>query len=214
MRRTIIFLLFLIFSTFSSQAQENQFAQFDFLFGSWSGEGKGFGNSTSAITASYNLAMNDTYIEVVHDSQFVPSADKPEGEHHVDKGFISFDKIRNTFVFRQFNNEGYVNQYLLVDSLSAENKLVFETEIIENFMPGGKARWTVVKISDAEIETIFDVSFPGKDYSCFGTNRMRKWSKSIRSFVRKIHLFYQFLKPWIIPHKVKNRIYSNRGHIK
>lgn len=168
----IFFLI--ILTIFQCNAQDHQYAQFDFLFGSWSGEGLGFGNSTSAIKASYNLAMNDTYIEVVHDSQFVPTANKPEGEHHVDKGFISFDKIRNTFVFRQFNNEGYVNQYLLVDSLSTDKKLVFETEIIENFMPGGKARWTVVKISDEEIETIFDVSFPGKEYSCFGTNRIKK----------------------------------------
>lgn len=169
---TIFFLL--LIATCQSMAQDNQFEKFNFLFGSWSGEGKGFGNSTSAIKASYNLAMNETYIEVVHDSQFIPTANKPEGEHHVDKGFISFDKIRNSFVFRQFNNEGYVNQYVLVDSLSTEDKLVFETETIENFMPGGKARWTVVKISDKEIETIFDVSFPGKEYSCFGTNRMKK----------------------------------------
>lgn len=169
---TIFFLL--LIATFQSMAQDNQFEKFNFLFGSWSGEGLGFGNSTSAIKASYNLTMNGTYIEVMHDSQFVPTASKPEGEHHVDKGFISFDKIRNTFVFRQFNNEGYVNQYLLVDSLSTDNKLVFETENIENFMPGGKARWTVVKISDEEIETIFDVLFPGKEYSCFGTNMMRK----------------------------------------
>ena len=117
--------------------------------------------------------MDGTYIEVIHESEFVPTPDKPEGEHHIDKGFISFDKNRNAYVFRQFNNEGYVNQYLLVDTLSTDNILVFETENIEN-LSGGKARWTVNKLNEEQIETIFDVSFPGREYTCFGTNRLKK----------------------------------------
>lgn len=174
MIRSLTTFILIIFATFSSNAQDDPFGQFEFLFGSWSGEGKALGIDSSTIKASYQLAMNDAYIEVAHDSQFVPTADKPKGEHHIDKGFISYDKIRDTYVFRQFNIEGYVNQYILVDSLSDDKKWVFETEIIENFVPGGKTRWTLVKISDLEIETIFDVSFPGKEYACFGTNRMRK----------------------------------------
>jgi len=46
--------------------------------------------------------------------------------------------------------------------------LVFETEMIENFVPGGKARWTIRKISESQIETTFDVSFPDKEFTCFG----------------------------------------------
>ena len=29
-------------------------------------------------------------------------------------------------------------------------------------------------INDDEIETIFDVYFPGKDYTCFGTNKLMR----------------------------------------
>ena len=87
---------------------------------------------------------------------------------------VSFDKKRNKIIFRQFNIEGYVNQYVLNDSLSKENSLVFETEIIENFMDGGKARWTITKIDDDEIEMGFYVSFPGKEFACFGTNRLKR----------------------------------------
>jgi len=50
--------------------------------------------------------------------------------------------------------------------------LVFETEEIENFVAGGKARWTIKKIADNKIETIFDVSFPNSEYTCFGTNNL------------------------------------------
>jgi len=41
-------------------------------------------------------------------------------------------------------------------------------------MPGGKARLTISKINDHEIQTVFDVSFPGKDYACFGTNTLKR----------------------------------------
>ena len=75
---------------------------------------------------------------------------------------------------KEVNKVLTVNQYVLNDSLSNETKFVFETEEIENFVPGGKARWTINKIQDNQIETIFDVSFPGEEYACFGTNKQTK----------------------------------------
>ena len=131
-------------------------------------------NDTSIITASYNFVMNRKYIEVKHESHFKPTEKKPKGDHHINNGFMSFDKIRNKIIYRQFNNEGFINQYILNDTLSNESILIFETETIENFMSGGKARFTIKKISKTELETIFDVSFPNKEYSCFGTNKLVK----------------------------------------
>jgi hypothetical protein len=118
--------------------------------------------------------MDGQYIEVKNESWFEPTEKKIKGEHHIDKGFISFDKSRNTIIFRQFNSEGYINQYFLNDTLSNDAILVFETEIIENFMAGGKARWTIKKVSENKIETTFDVSFPNKEYTCFGSNVLEK----------------------------------------
>jgi predicted enzyme related to lactoylglutathione lyase len=118
--------------------------------------------------------MDGTYLEVSNESWFAPTKQNPKGEHHIDKGFISYDKSRQLLIFRQFNSEGFINQYVLIDTLSDENTLVFETEAIENFVPGGKARWTIKKISETNIETIFDVSLPGKAYSCFGINKLEK----------------------------------------
>lgn len=161
-----------LFLAVSATAQKNQFDRISFLFGEWEGTGSGFGNNRSKITASYRPVMNGVYIDVKHDSRFEPTAENPLGEHHTDQGFISLDKARQVFVFRQFNNEGYINQYVLVDSLSSEEMLVFQTENIENFVPGGSAKWTIEKKSDAEIETNFYVSFPGREAKCFGTNKM------------------------------------------
>ena len=66
--------------------------------------------------------MNATYIEVKNETRFDPTVRKPEGEVHVDHGYISYDRQRDKLVFRQFNNEGYINTYLLADSLSEEDK--------------------------------------------------------------------------------------------
>jgi len=118
--------------------------------------------------------MGGNYIEINNESRFDPSESNPEGEHHIDQNFISFDKDRNTIVFRQFHSEGYVNQYILNDSLSNDSIVIFDTEIIENLAEGGKARWTIKKISTTQIETIFDVSFSNDEYSCFGRNILNK----------------------------------------
>lgn len=154
-----------------SFAQESPFEKIKFIIGDWIGTGSGFGNDKSKIVSAFHHAMDGNYIEIRNESRFAPTEKNPLGEHHIDKGFISFDKSRNSIVFRQFNSEGYYNQYVLNDSVSNENVLIFETEFIENFVPNGKAKWTIKKINENEIETIFDVSF-GKDYTCFGTNKL------------------------------------------
>jgi len=172
--RTTICVLSIILITAVSLAQENIFEQLDFVLGSWTGTGSGFGNSTSKIESEFKLIMDGKYLEVKNNSKFEPTENNPSGENHIDWGIISYDKSRKKIVYRQFNNEGYVNQYVLNDSLSNDTILVFETEKIENFVEGGKARITIKKISQNEIETIFDVSFPGREFTCFGTNKLKR----------------------------------------
>lgn len=173
MTKRVPMLLAFILTISSSFGQTNNLEKLNFIIGNWTGSGSGFGNDKSNVKSSFQLVMDSKYIEVVNESKFEPTEKIPEGEQHIDKGFISYDRSRNKIVFRQFNNEGYYNQYILNDSLSNENILVFETEFIENFVPGGKAKWTIKKLNDREIETVFDVSF-GKAYSCFGTNKLIK----------------------------------------
>lgn len=172
MKKTIL-TIFIFLGVLQTYAQNTSFQPVCFLIGNWSGNGQGFGNDQSKIESSFQFVMDSTYIEVINDSHFEPTEKNPKGEHHIDRGFISFDKSRKLLVFRQFNNEGYINQYLLNQELSNDSTLVFETETIENFVPGGKARWTIKKRNEKEIETSFDVSF-GNEYSCFGQNKLYK----------------------------------------
>ena len=167
-------LFFLLFVGNTANAQENPFARFRFLIGDWQGNGSGFGNEKSSIQSSFKLVMNDLYIEVVNDSQFEPTEAKPDGEHHVDHGFMSYDQNRDIIIFRQFNIEGYVNQYVLVDSLSNDTTFVFDTEVIENFVPNGSARWEIHRHSPDQITTLFYVTMDGENYMCLGTNHLQK----------------------------------------
>jgi len=174
MNRKLIIACMLVLVSALLSAQSDPFERISFILGDWEGTGVGFGNEKSKIESNFHPVMNGSYIKVRNESNFEPTEDNPEGEQHIDEGFISFDKERGVLVFRQFNIEGYINTYVLIDSLSNQNKLIFHTETIENFVPGGSARWTINKIDDRHIETIFDVAFPDRGYSCFGTNQLHK----------------------------------------
>lgn len=167
-------LLTLLFSATIIVAQENPLDKFNSLIGKWEGTGSGFNSSKSVIQSEFNRIMNNNFIEVKNHSEFEPTPQKPEGEIHEDWGVISFNKSREKIIFRQFHVEGFVIQYTLNDSLSNESTLIFESEYIENFVPGGTARFTINLKSDTDIETLFHVGFPGKEMSCFGSNRLKK----------------------------------------
>jgi len=171
MKKIVIVVAFILCSV-QMNAQLN-LQSLDVLIGEWQGTGKGFGNNTSVINSSFTWVMDNSYIEVQNESFFKATEKKPAGDHHIDKGYISYDKIRKTVVFRQFNSEGYINQYVL-DSTSTKDRLVFKSENIENFMPGGSAEWIIDFTSKNKITTTFNVIFPGKKAQCFGTNSLTK----------------------------------------
>jgi len=174
MRKNLILLLWLPFIHATAWIQIPELVNLDFLIGQWSGTGSGFGNNESTIESSFEYVKEGNYIEVYNESVFEPTTTNPDGDHHIDKGFISYDHAGRQVDFRQFNSEGYVNRYVLVDSLSTPTTLVFETKEIENFVPGGRARWTIKRSGEDQIETVFDVSFGEKGYTCLGTNMLTR----------------------------------------
>ena len=174
MKLITTFIGILILSGAAVDAQDLLGEKFDAILGEWQGIGEGFSGGRSKNKSSFNLIMEGQYLEVLNNSEFDPTEQHPEGENHIDRGYISYDKNRLKFIYRQFNIEGYVNQYVLNEKYSNDSTFIFETEIIENFIPEGRARLTI-QIKDTDnIETIFDVSFPGKEYACYGTNRLSR----------------------------------------
>lgn len=155
-------------------SQENTYYIFDFLIGNWVGSGTGIGKSKSEISASFSYTVGNTYIEVNHHTEFEPSDKRMKGDIHDDWGMISYDKQREVYVYRQFNIEGFYNQFILIDSLTNENIFVFETEQTENVVVGSKTRFTVKKINNFEIETYYDLSLPDKEFANYSRNKLIK----------------------------------------
>lgn len=114
------------------------------LVGSWTG-------TSSGVFGTARLERKGEY---VLDGKFIRVATRSvsENEVHEDIGFFSYDIERATIVFREFHNEGYVNQYVLVDA--ADDALTFESERIESpFDPTLRAR-TVIRLTDPPTETL------------------------------------------------------------
>ena len=155
------------------EEEKDIWAPFEFFVGKWEGTGQSKAG-TSTIEAEFEFVLNGQFLEVRHISVFEPQEKIPEGEIHADIGYISYDRIRETFVFRQFHVEGFVNQYVL-DSLSSGGEtLVFETEAMENGPPGWRARLTHEILSEDEYMATFELATPGKDFACFIENHLTR----------------------------------------
>ncbi len=170
---SLVVLSMMAFGT-SAQSIENPFTPLTFILGEWTGNGIGLNHEKTILQSGFRLSLNNSFIEVSNEWLLEPTETYPKGEIRVDKGFISFDKSRKVFVFRQFHGEGFVNQYILNNNLSDDSLLVFDSELIENFVPGGKARWTLKKISETELETAFYLSASDEEFVCYGTNFLTK----------------------------------------
>ena len=70
--------------------------------------------------------------------------------------------------------EGFVNTYVLDEISPDGSTFTFETERIENAPEGPGARLIFRLTADGELEQKFFVSFPGREFGCLSTNRLRR----------------------------------------
>jgi hypothetical protein len=146
--------------------QDSIWLPFKSFVGKWVGDSEGQPGK-GKYDRSYEVVMNKKFIEVRNKSSYPPSQQNPKGEVHEDHGFISYDKMRKTFVMRQFHIEGFVNQYKL-ESVSADKKtIVFVSESIENIPVGFRARETYQIVNDNEFTELFELAEPGADFQVY-----------------------------------------------
>lgn len=144
----------------------------EFLEGIWTGQGEGM-SGISTVTQEYRFILNGKFLQMKTRSEFDPQEKNPEGEIHEDIGFFSFDRARKKFMLRGFYIEGFINQY--VGDVSEDGKTIaFETEAIENAPPGTRAKLVFQKTSRSELEQSFFVAWPGREFSCMSTNKLKR----------------------------------------
>ncbi|HEY0653626.1 MAG TPA: heme-binding beta-barrel domain-containing protein [Chryseosolibacter sp.] len=160
MRIAFVFLLLPFVSQAQLSKQDSLWLPFQPFLGKWTGSGEGV-DGKGTYERTYQFVLNNKYIEVRNKTVYPATPEKPKGYIHEDVGYISYDKGRKTFVFRQFHAEGFVNHYEL-DSISADKKtMVFVSDVIENIPKGWRARETYV-IGNGSLTEIFDLAKPGK----------------------------------------------------
>jgi hypothetical protein len=169
----VVLLLCPILSSAQMSKQDSLWIPFKFFIGNWTGESEGQPGK-GKYERSYEVVLNKKFIEVKNKSSYPPSKENSKGEVHEDRGFISYDKSRKTFVLRQFHIEGFVNQYK-IDSISPDNKaIVFISESIENIPAGFRAKETYQIINSNEFTESFEMAEPGKDFELYSKAVMRR----------------------------------------
>jgi hypothetical protein len=152
---------------------EDPFLPVVFLLGTWRGTSSGQpGDGT--VEREYSRALNGRFIQVRNRSVYPPQERNKKGEIHEDWGFLSFDRTRRRFVLRQFHVEGFVNQYVADPAPSATGAWVFTSEAIENIPAGWRARETYITRGPDELEEIFELAEPGKDFQVYSRTRLKR----------------------------------------
>ncbi|MFQ6608580.1 MAG: hypothetical protein ACE5EE_08585 [Fidelibacterota bacterium] len=164
MKRLFLIVMLLVIVVLSqNNVQTEKWGPFKFFIGKWEGKGIGkFGDSN--VTREYEYFMGRTYIIGKNRSIYEEQERNPQGEIHDNWDIFSYDKARAKYVLRQFHAEDIINTYIL-DSLKAINGIYeFESEAIENFGVGWKAKEVYHIIDNDHFDEIFYLASPGKEY--------------------------------------------------
>jgi hypothetical protein len=150
-------------------APPDPFAAVAFLLGLWEGTSEGQ-PGTAMVRRDYSRALDSRFIRVRNRSEYAPQAKNPKGEIHEDEGFISYDRVRQRLVLRQFHVEGFVNQYVQEPGAA----LVFTSESIENLPAAWRARESYIVHGPDEFEEIFELAEPGKAFAVYSRVRLKR----------------------------------------
>jgi len=148
-------------------------AQVRFLQGEWIGVAEGE-PGVGTVHRSYQFILGDRFLHERNVSAYSPQQLNTPGEVHEHWSFISFDEQRQRLVLRQFHQEGFVNQYILVAEQSTPGRLVFVSEAFENLDGRWRARETYeVGPADSFTET-FELAEAGKELQIYSKNSFRR----------------------------------------
>jgi hypothetical protein len=157
---------------FSQTPATDLLAPLEFLIGRWEGSSEGQpGKGT--VQREYRRVLGSRFIEGRNRVVYPPQPKNQKGETHEDIAIYSFDRARKQFVLRQFHVEGFVNHYA-ADTPSKPGVVVFTSEAIENIPAGWRARETYTMLNADEIEEVFELAGPGKDFELYSRARLKR----------------------------------------
>jgi len=153
-------------------ARPDPLAPLDFLLGKWTTSSDGQPGAGTG-EREYVRVLGSRFVQARNTVVYPPQAKNQKGEKHEDVGVFSFDRARKKLVLRQFHIEGFVNQYV-ADPPAQPGVLVLTSEAIENIPPGWRARETYRRLDQDEVEEVFELAEPGKDFELYSRTRLRR----------------------------------------
>jgi len=162
MKTTIVAMLAPMLALAAPIAQDGSpgvWASFEVFVGTWEGDeqatfGRGRGERT------YRFILGHQYLLSENRSAFEPQEGVPGGDAHEDWTLFSFDAARQTFIARQFNIEGFVNQFSLDDLSTLPGLMRFTLEHSENAPEGLTGSLTIEMVSADEFLERFEIRWP------------------------------------------------------
>ncbi len=143
-----------------------------FMVGEWTGESDGQpGKGT--VKRTYRFVLGDKFLHEQNVSTYPPQPKNQKGEVHEHWSLFSHDRARHALVLRQFHQEGFVNQYVMMPG-SPGGSVVFETEALENIPLGWKARETYQVVSPDEFIETFELASGGGAYELYSRARFKR----------------------------------------
>lgn len=169
----LVWAILFTFGAATAQTKPDIWQPLRAFVGEWKGTGGGE-PGRGDYSRSYRFIFEGKFIEVRNQTVYPKQAKNPKGEMHEDIGYISYDKVRKVFVFRQFHSEGFVNQYRL-ESISTDGKtIVFLSEALENLPAGFRSRETYRITGPDEFNETFEIAEPGEDFAIYSSVRLKR----------------------------------------
>lgn len=143
------------------------------LIGTWRGTVTGQAGQ-GTVVRQYQFILNQRFIHEKNTSTYPPQEKNRKGEIHEHLAFISYDKARKLLVLRQFHAEGFVNQFALNRDASTPAKLVFDSEVFENFNNKWRARETYDVLGPDEFTETFELAPPDKPLQIYSKSHFKR----------------------------------------
>ena len=160
-----------------SAAEQDAFAPVRFLTGTWMGAASGEPGSGTA-QRTYAFVLGNKFIQERNQTTYPPQERNKAGEVHEHWSLIGYDKARKLLTFRQFHQEGFVATYVLNAAASSAEKVVFESEQLENIGIGWRARETYEVVSADEFIETFELSESGKPYELYSRTHFKRQARA------------------------------------
>ena len=143
------------------------------LVGKWQGTATGNAGE-GTVVRQYEFILNQRFIHEKNTSTYPPQEKNKKGEVHEHLSYLSYDKVRKLLVLRQFHVEGFVNQFVFNKEASTPTKLVFDSEIFENFSNKWRARETYDVLGPDEFTETFELAAPEKPFQMYSKNHFKR----------------------------------------